>query len=125
MTVVRSLRRRQAPQIGAQSIERCAVTDVADQIIRTISKGYRQRVGLSDALLDEPDEINRQLERYLAVSAADVREACAELLVDHNRVVMTYIRRDGATSTDVEAAGSDDEDGPGGPLEDGMTEARA
>jgi zinc protease len=122
-----------------EEIARLTVEDVTDDellrakaLIETDELGSLQRVGeradrfsMYATLLDEPDEINRQLERYLAVSAADVREACAELLVDHNRVVMTYIPRDGATSTDVEAAGSDDEDEPGGPLEDGMTEARA
>jgi ABC-2 type transport system ATP-binding protein len=33
----------------------CRIGDVADQIIGTLSKGYRQRVGLADALLAAPD----------------------------------------------------------------------
>jgi ABC-2 type transport system ATP-binding protein len=32
----------------------CGVADVAGQVIRTLSKGYRQRVGLADALLGRP-----------------------------------------------------------------------
>jgi len=40
---------------------------------------------------DDPGEINRQLQRYLAVTVEDVRAACAEVLVPDNRVVLTYV----------------------------------
>ena len=106
----------------------------AKALIETDELGSLQRVAeradrlsMYATLLDAPDEINRQLERYLAVTAADVREACAELLADHNRVVMTYVPAPGtpADGTEDEGTGDDDEGGPGGPLEDGMTEAGA
>src|SRR3954447_25666472 len=35
-------------------MERCWVKDVRRQIVGTLSKGYRQRVGLADALLADP-----------------------------------------------------------------------
>ena len=35
-------------------VERCLLDDVRDQIIGTLSKGYRQRVGLATAILHEP-----------------------------------------------------------------------
>jgi ABC-2 type transport system ATP-binding protein len=35
-------------------MERCHVTDVCDRIIGHLSKGYRQRVGLADALVHRP-----------------------------------------------------------------------
>ncbi len=49
------------------------------------------RLSMYATLLDDPDEVNRQLPRFLAVSAADLQATVAELLVEHNRVVLTYV----------------------------------
>lgn len=38
-------------------MEQCGLTDVARRIIGQLSKGYRQRVGLADALVHEPELI--------------------------------------------------------------------
>ncbi|MDR4509965.1 MAG: ATP-binding cassette domain-containing protein [Candidatus Brocadiaceae bacterium] len=38
----------------AECIERCRIAEVQNQIIGTLSKGYRQRVGLADTLVHDP-----------------------------------------------------------------------
>ncbi len=38
-----------------EAIEICSLKDVENKIIGTLSKGYRQRVGLADALVNKPD----------------------------------------------------------------------
>ena len=56
-------------------------------------------------LLDDPDMINRQLDRYLAVGAAEIQAVAAELLRPENRVVLTYVPAQSAgATTDKESA---------------------
>lgn len=45
--------RERKKKIG-ESIEKCRIVEVKDQIIGTLSKGYRQRVGLADTLVHDP-----------------------------------------------------------------------
>jgi predicted Zn-dependent peptidase len=104
----------------------------ARALIETDELGALQRVAeradrlsMFATLLDDPGEINRQLERFLAVTAADVRAVCAELLGEHNRVVLTYLPAGGAGAGDAEGTGGDDGDDGGGPLEDEATEVRS
>ena len=51
--VPRSQRRAQVEKVS----EQCGITDVSRKIIGQLSKGYRQRVGLADTLVHDPELI--------------------------------------------------------------------
>jgi zinc protease len=51
------------------------------------------RMSMYAALFDEPNLINEQLRRYLAVSAEDIQKVAREVFRADNRVVLTYVPR--------------------------------
>ncbi len=52
---IRRMPRAQRWARGREVVASCGLTEVQNKKIRTLSKGYRQRVGLAQALLHEPD----------------------------------------------------------------------
>ncbi len=54
------------------------------------------RLAMFATLLDDPDLINRQLERYLSVTAEEIQAVAAEVFRPENRVVLTYMPAAGA-----------------------------
>jgi len=66
------------------------------------------RLAMYATLFDDPDLINRQLERYLSVTAEQIRDISALVFRPDNRVVLTYVPAspDAAGATD-EADGAD------------------
>lgn len=76
-----------------ESIERCRITDVQNQIIGTLSKGYRQRVGLADTLVHDPkililDEPTIGLDPN---QIRQVRQLIKELGEKHTILLSTHI----------------------------------
>ena len=61
------------------------------------------RLAMFATLLDDPDMINRQLERYLSVTPEEIQAVAAEVFRPDNRVVITYVPAAEA------AAGQDEE----------------
>jgi ABC-2 type transport system ATP-binding protein len=54
---LKGLGSRQSRERVGVVMEQCGITDVSRKIIGQLSKGYRQRVGLADALVHEPELI--------------------------------------------------------------------
>lgn len=74
-------------------LQQCGLTDVSGRIIGQLSKGYRQRVGLSDALVHEPDLIILD-EPTIGLDPHQIRSVRAlikELGKQHTVVLSTHI----------------------------------
>jgi ABC-2 type transport system ATP-binding protein len=74
-------------------MDRCWVTDVRRQLIGTLSKGYKQRVGLADALLADPpvlilDEPTAGLD---PTQIRETRKLLRELGSQHTMLLSTHI----------------------------------
>ncbi len=102
--------------------------DRAHALVETESLAALQRVedradqlSMYATLFDDPDRINRELDGYLAVTAEDVRAACAEVFHADNRTVITYVPAEGSPPAD----GAEGEDGEPGPVSEAGQEAAA
>jgi ABC-2 type transport system ATP-binding protein len=74
-------------------LERCWLRDVRRQLIGTLSKGYRQRVGLADALIHNPPVLILD-EPTAGLDPAQIRETrqlIKELGRDHTVLLSTHI----------------------------------
>ncbi len=76
-----------------QVMERCSVADVSTQLISKLSKGYRQRVGLAQAIIHNPDVLilDEPTSGLDPKQILETRELIKSLAGEHTIILSTHI----------------------------------
>ena len=76
-----------------QAMKRCSVTDVTGKLISKLSKGYRQRVGLAQAIIHNPDVLilDEPTSGLDPKQINETRELIKDLAGEHTIILSTHI----------------------------------
>ena len=83
----------EVPERVDSVVEGCALGDVRQKLIGQLSKGYRQRVGLAQALIHDPDVLifDEPTAGLDPKQIAEVRQLIHDLSGDHTIILSTHI----------------------------------
>ncbi len=96
LVFVARLKNLPAGEIGKRAdlvMERCAVDDVKDKLISKLSRGYRQRVGLAQAIIHNPDVLilDEPTSGLDPKQINETRELIKSLAGEHTIILSTHI----------------------------------
>ena len=90
---LKGLRGEQLAKRVEEVTERCSVTDVKNKLIGKLSKGYRQRVGLAQAIIHNPDVLilDEPTSGLDPQQIIETRDLIKELAGNHTIIISTHI----------------------------------
>lgn len=99
---IKGVRAKQRRAKVIRAIERCQLVDRENTVIRQLSKGYRQRVGIAQAIVHEPpaivlDEPTVGLDPRQII---EVRNLIESLAGEHTIIISTHILPEASTLCD-------------------------